>query len=49
LIAEATRGVMRKIDVLANQSLIEGMATKGTVVDATAVTRAIEVVQEVLR
>jgi hypothetical protein len=25
------------------------MATKGTVVDATAVTRAIEVVQEVLR
>lgn len=49
LIAEATRGVMRKIDTVATQCLIEGMATKGTVVDAATVARAIEVCQEVLR
>ena len=44
-----TRGVMRKIDTVATQCLIEGMATKGTVVDAATVARAIEVCQEVLR
>lgn len=48
LLAEATRGVMRAIDTLATQSLLEGLATKGTIVDATAVTRAIEVSGEVL-
>lgn len=49
LIAEATRGVLRKVDILASECLVEGMAAKGTVIDGTAVARAVEVCQEVLR
>jgi len=48
LLAEATGGVMRKINSVAWQSLVEGMATKGTVVDHAAVARAIEVCRDIL-
>lgn len=48
LLAEATGGSLRKLDVLAMQALVEGMASKGTVVDHTAVARAIEICKEVL-
>jgi type II secretory pathway predicted ATPase ExeA len=48
LLAEATGGVMRKIDTVAWQSLVEGMSTKGTVVDHTAVARAIELCKDIL-
>lgn len=48
LLAEATGGVMRKINSVAWQSLVEGMATKGTVVDHAAVARAIEACRDIL-
>lgn len=48
LLAEATRGVMRAVNEVATQSLVEALASKGTVVDATAVTRALETCKELL-
>jgi type II secretory pathway predicted ATPase ExeA len=48
LLAEATGGVMRKIDSVAWQSLVEGMSTKGTVVDHSAVAKAIEICKDIL-
>jgi len=49
LLAEATAGVLRRIDVLANQSLVEGLALKGTVIDASIVARAIKTCEDALR
>jgi type II secretory pathway predicted ATPase ExeA len=48
LLAQASGGVMRKLDTLATQTLIEGLSSKGAVVDHAAVARAIEICKEVL-
>lgn len=48
LIAEATRGLPRLINEIASHSLVEALASKGTVVDASAVTRAVETCKELL-
>jgi type II secretory pathway predicted ATPase ExeA len=48
LLAEATGGVMRKIDTVAWHSLVEAMSSKGTVVDHSAVARAVEACKDIL-
>lgn len=49
LLAEATTGVLRKIDILAQQSLLQGLSAKGTVIDSVMVGQAIQVCEDVLR
>jgi general secretion pathway protein A len=48
MISEATRGVIRRIDVLAHQALLTGLQTRGAIIDAAVIQQAIEICAEAL-